>query len=519
MVLNPYRTEPYTDFTETSNAERYRTALGKVEAELGERSLLVIGGEHVDTDSSIDSINPAAPDQRVGTSATASVSDVDAALDAAWEAYPGWSRRTAEERAGLIYRVGDLIADRRYEFAAWQTFEAGKNWAEAEADVAEAIDFCRYYAHQALRLAEPVEVQPYPGETNESWLQAMGAGVVIPPWNFPLAILLGMTIGPVVVGNTVVLKPASNTPLVGWGFMKVLEEAGLPAGVVNYVPGSGGEIGDALVDHPRTRFINFTGSKEVGLRIAERSARVHDGQKWLKRAYMEMGGKDALIVDDTCDLDAAAADAVRSAFGFQGQKCSACSRLIVFESVHDALLDKVVDIASQLSVGSPSDNHAMGPVISAAQQTSILSEIESGLDEAQLVMGGKPIDLDGGYYIEPTIFDGVASEARLAQHEIFGPVLSVITVKDFDEAIEVANGTEFGLTGGVYSNDEQRLERARREFHVGNLYLNRKITGALVGIQPFGGFNLSGSNAKAGSPDYLRLFMEMKSVSRRIDAT
>jgi 1-pyrroline-5-carboxylate dehydrogenase len=518
MVLNPYRTEPYTDFTDPTNAERYRVALAKVEAELGERSLLVIGGEHLDTSTSIDSINPAAPDQRVGTSATASVSDVDAALDAAWEAYPGWSRRTAEERAGLIYRIGDLIADRKFEFAAWQTLEAGKNWAEAEADVAESIDFCRYYAHQALRLAEPVDVVPYPGETNESWLQAMGAGVVIPPWNFPLAILVGMTIGPVVVGNTVVLKPASNTPLVGWGFMKVLEEAGLPAGVVNYVPGSGGEIGDALVDHPRTRFVNFTGSKEVGLRIAERSARVHDGQKWLKRAYMEMGGKDALIVDDTCDLDAAAADTVRSAFGFQGQKCSACSRLIVFESVHDALLDKVVDIASQLSVGPPSDNHAMGPVISAAQQTSILSEIESGLDEAQLVMGGKPIELDGGYYIEPTIFDAVAPQARLAQHEIFGPVLSVITVKDFDEAIEVANGTEFGLTGGVFSNDEQRLERARREFHVGNLYLNRKITGALVGIQPFGGFNMSGSNAKAGSPDYLRLFMEMKSVSRRIDA-
>ena len=371
-------------------------------------------------------------------------------------------------------------------------------------------------AHQAIDLARPLPVHEYPGETNESWLQPMGAGVVIPPWNFPLAILVGMTVGPVAAGNTVVLKPASNTPLIGWGFMKVLQEAGLPGGVVNFLPGSGGAIGDALVDHPRTRFVNFTGSKEVGLRIAERSAKVHNGQKWLKRAYMEMGGKDALIVDDTVDLDAAADDAVRSAFGFQGQKCSACSRLIVFDSVHDALLDKVVERASQLEVGPAVDNKPMGPVISAAQHASILAEIESGKAEASLVMGGLPIDRDGGYYIEPTIFDGVSPDDRLAQHEIFGPVLSVISVPDFDAALDVANGTEFGLTGGVYSNDEQRLERAKREFHAGNLYLNRKITGALVGIQPFGGFNMSGSNAKAGGPDYLRLFMEMKSVTRRL---
>lgn len=416
----------------------------------------------------------------------------------------------------MVHRIGDLIAARKYEFAAWQVFEAGKNWLEAEADVAEAIDFCRYYAHQALAMAEPLPVVEYPGETNESWLQPIGAGVVIPPWNFPLAILVGMTVGPIAAGNTVVLKPASNTPMVGWGFMEALLEAEVPPGVVNFLPGGGGAIGDALVDHPRTRFVNFTGSKEVGLRIAQRSAVVHEGQRWLKRAYMEMGGKDALIVDDTCDLDEAAADVVRSAFGFQGQKCSACSRLIVFEAVHDQLLHRVVERASNLSVGPPSDDHPMGPVISAAQHRSILTEIEAGRAEATLVMGGRPIDRDGGHYLEPTIFDQVDPAARLAQHEIFGPVLSVISVADFDEAITVANGTEFGLTGGVYSSDEQRLERARREFHVGNLYLNRKITGALVGVQPFGGFNMSGSNAKAGGPDYLRLFMEMKTVARRL---
>jgi 1-pyrroline-5-carboxylate dehydrogenase len=321
--------------------------------------------------------------------------------------------------------------------------------------------------------------------------------------------------GPVAAGNTVVMKPASNTPVIAWQFMKVIEEAGLPPGVINFLPGSGSEIGDALVDHPRTRFVNFTGSKEVGLRIAERSAKVHDGQKWLKRSFLEMGGKDALIVDDTVDIETAAADVVRSAFGFQGQKCSACSRLIVLDSVHNQLVDAVVDIASKLSVGSAVGNHPVGPVISAAQHRSILAEIRNGQDEAVLVMGGRAIDKNGGYFIEPTIFVGVDRDARLAQHEIFGPVLSVIKAADFDDAIDIANGTEFGLTGGVYSNDEQRLARARRDFHAGNLYFNRKITGALVGVQPFGGFNMSGSNSKAGGPDYLRLFMEMKSVSRK----
>lgn len=515
-MLTPYRSEPYSDFADPQVSASYRSALATVASSLGERALLVIGGEHVDTKHTIESVNPADPSQVVGTSASANAGHVVSAIDAAWEAFESWAARTAEERAGMIHRVGDIIAERRFEFAAWQTFEAGKNWAEAEADVAEAIDFCRYYAHQALAMSEPVAVEEYPGETNESWLQPIGAGVVIPPWNFPLAILVGMTVGPVAAGNTVVLKPASNTPLVGWGFIKALEEAGLPPGVVNYLPGSGGTIGDALVDHPRTRFINFTGSKEVGLRIAERSAKVNEGQRWLKRSYMEMGGKDALIVDDTADLDAAAVDAVRSAFGFQGQKCSACSRLIVFDSIHDALLDKIVEHASQLSVGPPVENHPVGPVISADQHRSIMSEIEAGKEEGVLVMGGASIEHDSGYYIEPTIFDGVAPDARLAQHEIFGPVLSVITVADFDEALDVANGTEFGLTGGLHSRDEARLERAKRDFYAGNLYLNRKITGALVGIQPFGGFNMSGSNAKAGGPDYLRLFMEMKSVTRRL---
>ncbi|MDJ0962568.1 MAG: L-glutamate gamma-semialdehyde dehydrogenase [Acidimicrobiia bacterium] len=515
-MLPPFETEPYSDFTDAAAKAAYELALAGVAEQFGDHAPLVIGGEHVTTGQPIVSTDPARPEQVVGTASSASPADVDRALDAAWEAFGHWSRTPATERAAIVHRVGDLMAERKYEFAALMTYEAGKNWLESEADVAEAIDFCRYYAHQALAMAEPLPVHDYPGERNESWLQPIGAGAAIPPWNFPLAILTGMAIGPVAAGNTVLLKPASNTPMLGWAFMQLAAEAGLPPGVINFIPGGGGAIGDHLVDHPRTRFINFTGSKEVGLRIAERAAKVHPGQMWLKRAYMEMGGKDALIVDETADLDAAAVDAVRSAYGYQGQKCSACSRLIVISDVYDEILDRVVDLAASLDVGPGSANAALGPVISAAQHTAILEEIDSGRQEASIVTGGNAIDRDGGYYIEPTIFADVSPNARLAQHEIFGPVLSVIRAADFDDALAIANGTEFGLTGGVHSGDRDRIERAEREFHVGNLYINRKITGALVGVQPFGGFNMSGSNAKAGGPDYLRLFMEMKTVAERL---
>ncbi len=514
--MEPFQTEPYSDFEQAEAKVGYELAVAGVGAQLGAHAPVVIGGLEVATDGVTKSVDPSQPDRIVGTAAAADARLAGRAMEAAWAAFTDWSRRPANGRAEVVHRIGDLIAARRYEFAAWQSYEAGKNWAEAEGDVAEAVDFCRYYAHRALAMAEPVPVHDYPGESNESWLQAIGAGAVIPPWNFPLAILVGMTLGPVAAGNTVVLKPASNTPLVGWGFMQVVAEAGLPPGVVNYVPGSGAAIGDGLVDNPLTRFVNFTGSKEVGLRIAERSAVVHPGQKWVKRAYMEMGGKDAIIVDETADLEKAATDVVRSAYGFQGQKCSACSRLIATDDIHDALLDMVAERAATLEMGPGTENYPVGPVISAEQHASILDEIDRGKTEADLVLGGSAVDRDGGYYIEPTIFAGVAPDARLAQHEIFGPVLSVIRASDFDEALEIANSTEFGLTGGLHSSNRDRIARAKQGFHVGNLYINRKITGALVGIQPFGGFNMSGSNAKAGGPDYLRLFMEMKTVAERL---
>ncbi len=515
-MLKPYVSEAYSDFSDPAVAAAYRRSQSVVESQLGVHCPIVIGGSPVDTADMITSVNPARPDQVVGTAASATPAHAESAIAAAWSAFGDWAATPAHQRAETIHRIGDLINERRYEFAAWMTYEAGKNWVEAEADTAEAIDFCRYYAHQAIAMAEPVPTADFAGESNESWLQPLGAGVAIPPWNFPLAILVGMAVGPVAAGNTIVLKPASATPVVGYKFMEVAIEAGIPPGVINFLPGPGGEIGDTLVDHPRTRFINFTGSKEVGLRIAERSAKVHPGQKWLKRAFMEMGGKDALIIDETANLDVAALDAVASSYGFQGQKCSACSRLIVVDEVYDTVLARVVAHVEELPVGDPRDNYALGPVISAAQYKTILHEIDLGRSEADLVAGGVSIELDGGYYIAPTVFADVDPQTRLAQHEIFGPVLSVIRARDFDHALEIANGTEFGLTGGLHSSDPDRIERAKREFHVGNLYINRKITGALVGIQPFGGFNMSGSNAKAGGPDYLRLFMEMKTVAQRL---
>ena len=515
-AVKPYAPEPYSDFSQEEPRSAYSAAVERVAAALPGSAPVIIAGAARETETTIESVNPARPESLVANAGSADATDAAAAVDAAWAAFEDWSRTPATERAAVVHRIGDEMADRLFDFAAWMTLEAGKNFAESEADTAEAIDFCRYYAHQALEMDEPVPVYDYPGETNVSFLRPLGAGVVIPPWNFPLAILAGMAVGPVAAGNTVVLKPASNTPMIGAMFMDAVQAAGVPPGAINFLPGAGGTIGDALVDNPRTRFINFTGSKEVGLRIAGRAASVQSGQRWMKRSYMEMGGKDALIVDETADLDAAAADAVRSAYGYQGQKCSACSRLIIVEAVYDEVLDRVLDLTAQLSVGDPVDNHAVGPVISAAQHRSILDEIEMGRGEAALVVGGSAIDLDGGYYIEPTIFADVAPNSRLAQHEIFGPVLSVIRAADFDDALAIANGTEFGLTGGLYSTSEENIDRAERDFNVGNLYVNRKITGALVGIQPFGGFNMSGSNAKAGGPDYLRLFMEMKSVTRRL---
>jgi 1-pyrroline-5-carboxylate dehydrogenase len=515
-MLPPFANEPLTDFSDTASGAAYREALEQVRRQVGTHRPLIIAGEKVDTSQRIASFNPAKPSEIVGTAAAASPQHVDRALEAAWRAFPAWAARTAEDRAAILVKLAAKMRRRKLELAAWETLEASKNWTEAEADVAEAIDFCEYYARRALEFAKPLPIHPYPGEINQSWLQPLGAGVVLPPWNFPLAILVGMAIGPVAAGNTVVIKPSSYTPLIGAIFMEVVESAGVPPGVINFLPGMGSEVGDYLVDHSRTRFINFTGSREVGVRITARAAQIHPGQLWLKRAYTELGGKDAVVIDETADLDAAIPEVIKSAFGFQGQKCSAASRLIVLAEVYDAVLERLVAAVKDIQVGPAEENYPVGAVISEAQHNAILSEIEAGKGQGRLLIGGKSLDRDGGYYLEPTVFADVPPQARLAQREIFGPVLAVIRAANFDEAVRIFNGTEYGLTGGLFSRSRDRLERAKREFDVGNLYLNRKITGALVGVQPFGGFKMSGSNAKAGGPDYLRLFLEMKTVSERL---
>jgi 1-pyrroline-5-carboxylate dehydrogenase len=515
-MLTPFQNEPLSDFSDPDRAAAYRQALAGVRRGFGSHKPLIIGGKEVDTGERIASLNPAQPEEVVGTVAAAGAPQVDAALEAAWRAFPDWAARPVAERTAATIKLAAELRRRRWELAAWETLEASKNWLEAEADVAEAIDFCEYYARQALELARPVPIVPWPGEINQSWLQPLGAGVVISPWNFPLAILVGMTMGPVAAGNTVVLKPSSNTPMTAAAFMEAVAAAGLPGGVINFLPGAGSEMGDYLVDHPRSRFINFTGSKEVGLGIGVRAAQIHPGQPWLKRVFLEMGGKDAIVVDETADLEAATAAVVKSAFGFQGQKCSAASRLIVTDEIYGTFLDRLVAATKDLKVGPAEANFPVAAVISAEQHRKILAEIDQGKAEAKLLVGGKAVDLDGGYYIEPTIFAEVPGNSRLGQYEIFGPVLAVIRARDFDDAVRIFNGTEYGLTGGLFSRRRERIERAKREFAVGNLYINRGITGARVGVQPFGGFKMSGTNAKAGGPDYLRLFLEMKTVAEKL---
>jgi 1-pyrroline-5-carboxylate dehydrogenase len=515
-MFPPFTNEPLSDFSDPDRAAAYRQALAGVRRVLGAHKPLIISGKAVDTGKRIVSLNPAKPAEVVGTVAAAGAPQIEEAFGAAWRAFPGWAHRPAAERAAASIKLAGELRRRRLELAAIETLEASKNWREADADVAEGIDFCEYYARQVVELAKPVPTNPWPGEINQSWLKPLGAGVVISPWNFPLAILVGMTMGPVVAGNTVVLKPSSQTPMVAAAFMEAVAAADIAPGVINFLPGTGSGMGDFLVDHPRFRFINFTGSKDVGLRIGARAALIHPGQPWLKRVCLEMGGKDAMVVDETADLEAATAAVVQSAFGYQGQKCSAASRLIVVEEIYDTFLERLAAATRELQVGPAEDNFPVAAVISEEQHRKIMAEIENGKAEAQLVVGGKAVDLDGGYFIEPTIFAEVPPDSRLGQYEIFGPVLSVIRARNFDEAVRIFNGTEYGLTGGLFSRSRERIERARCEFDVGNLYINRRITGALVGVQPFGGFKMSGTNAKAGGPDYVRLFLEMKTVAEKI---
>jgi 1-pyrroline-5-carboxylate dehydrogenase len=515
-MTREYRHEPFMDFSVPANKEAYEKGLAVVNADLGKEYPLVIGGEKVTTDSKIVSINPANKEEVVGSVSKATQDHAEQAMQAALTAFESWKKWDPEHRANILFRAAAIIRRRKYEFSAMLTKEAGKPWREADADTAEAIDFLEYYARQAIKLKAGHPVVSREGEFNKFNYIPLGVGIVISPFNFPLAIMAGTTVAAIVSGNTVLLKPANTTPVIAAKFVEVMEEAGLPAGVLNFVPGSGAEIGDYLVDHPKTRFVSFTGSREVGCRIYERAAKVQPGQIWLKRVIAEMGGKDTVVVDRDADLELAASSIVYSAFGFSGQKCSAGSRAVIHQDVYDEVLEKVVALTKTLSMGSPEEAGTyMGPVIDQASFDKIMKYIEIGKEEGRLVAGGEG-DNSKGYFIQPTIFADVDEKARLMQEEIFGPVLAVCKARDFDHMLEIANNTEYGLTGALLSNNREHIERAREEFHVGNFYINRGCTGAIVGYQPFGGFNMSGTDSKAGGPDYLTLHMQAKTTSETL---
>ncbi|WP_128894593.1 L-glutamate gamma-semialdehyde dehydrogenase [Longirhabdus pacifica] len=508
-----YKNEPFTDFSKKENRDDFQTALNEVEQQLGKHYDIIIRGERIRTKKTGTSINPSNIEEVIGTVSQADKSLAEQAIHTAVETFETWKKVKPSARARYLYKASAILRRRKHEFSAWLVKESGKSWAEADADTAEAIDFMEYYARQIEKLTSRHPLTRLTGEDNELYYVPLGVGIVIPPWNFPLAIMAGMTTAAIVSGNTVVLKPASTTPVIAAKFMEILDDAGLPEGVVNYIPGSGSEIGDVLVEHPLTRFISFTGSREVGLRINELAAKHQPGQKWMKRVVAEMGGKDSIVVDHDADLELAAQSIVASAFGFSGQKCSACSRAIVHEEVYDEVLARVVALTKEITVGDIREYGLYtGPVVDQQAYDKILSYIEIGKTEGKLMIGGEK-GSDKGYFIQPTVFADVDPQARLMQEEIFGPVVAFAKAKDFDHALEIANNTEYGLTGAVISRNREHLEKAREEFHVGNLYFNRKCTGALVGVHPFGGFNMSGTDSKAGGPDYLQLFTQAKLVS------
>ena len=516
MNREQYKPTELIDFSDENNIESMQNALDRVKGKLGQTYSLKLGGQEMTTDDTFTSFNPGNIDEVIGHFQKAGEREADMAVKAASEAFKSWSRVSVEERANCLFKASDIMRERRMELAAWMVYEVGKSWAEADGDVAETIDFLEFYGQEALRYSGKKEVVSFSGESPYMEYIPLGVGIIIPPWNFPLAITSGMATAAIVSGNTIVLKPSSDAPATAYQLVSIMEEAGLPPGVLNYLTGPGALAGEKLVRHPKTRFISFTGSMEVGLGINKAAAEMVDGQVWIKRVVAEMGGKDAIIVDSEANLEEAAIGVVSSAFGYNGQKCSACSRLIVVEDVHEELMKKVVEKTSALKLGDPTERtNFMGPVVNESSIRKIEEYVEIGKEEGELLIGGERGE-GNGYYYKPTIFDGIDRGARLAQEEIFGPVLAVLKAKDFDDALDIANDTIFGLTGAVFTDNNDKWEKSVREFHVGNLYRNRKCTGALVGVHPFGGFNMSGTDSKAGGADYLLLFQQAKSVSEKL---
>jgi 1-pyrroline-5-carboxylate dehydrogenase len=515
--LPPFRNEPYSDFSDARNKAQMSAAVDGVRKQLGREYELLISGERVKTGDLLRSVNPSNPDQIVGVHHKANAELAAKAVQTAHARFSEWASVPAVDRVRMLLRAADLVRARKFEFNAWLAFEAGKTWPEAEAETAEAIDFCEYYARQMLRFLPGEAPVQLPGEADQIAYLPLGVGVVIPPWNFALAILAGMTTAALVTGNVVVLKPSSDTPTIAQKFAEVLLEAGFPPFSFSLLTGSGAEVGDVIVEHPKTRFISFTGSRDVGLRINELAAKPRKGQIWIKRVVAEMGGKDAIVVDREADMDKAVTAVVQSAFGYQGQKCSACSRAIVDGAIYDEFVEKLKERVSGLTVGPADESQAyMGPVINDKARKTILEYIDVGKTEGRLLTGGEPTN-GNGYFVRPTVIADVGPDSRIFREEIFGPVLAVTKARDFDHALDLANDSEYGLTGAVFTNNRQKIAKARDQFFVGNLYINRKCTGAMVGAHPFGGFNMSGTDSKAGGPDYLLQFLQAKSIAERLD--
>ena len=511
-----YQNSPLVNFVYKESQDKMRAALREVRSRFGEKYPLVLGGEKVWTDKLTPSVNPSAPKEIVGYVPEGGIPEAERAVKTARAAFGKWSRTPFEERARLLERAAAILERRRYELSAVEVFEVGKPWAEADGDIREAMDFCRFYAAQMRRLGRPRLTQHVPGEESYHHYWPRGVALVIAPWNFPIAILCGMVSAALVTGNTVIMKPSEQCIICGAMLMQIFEEAGVPPGVLNFLSGHGSVIGAHLVDHKDVDLIAFTGSREVGLKIWESAGITRSGQRELKRVVCEMGGKNAMIVDSDADLDEAIGYSIYSAFGYQGQKCSALSRLILLEENYNRVMERLIPAAASLRVGNPEEPGIMvGPVIDEAAYRRILDYIEIGKNEATLAYQAKEVP-PHGYFIPPTIFADVKPNVHIAREEIFGPVLSVLKVRDLDEAIEVANGTDYALTGGFFSRRPANIERVKGRLEAGNVYINRSCTGAIVGRHPFGGFKMSGGGTKAGGEDYLLQFLLPRVVTENI---